>query len=214
MTTPNDPNWHWDGQRWLYWNGTAWMEPPSAPPPAEGALSDDEAPAVEEPIRPPADEASRPATDADASALPQPVERKNRTALVIVGVCILVVAALAGGAWWYTHRGTTIHGQLSLNSQDLAANGNGCKGSGGYADIAPGATVVVTDPHGTTIGVGVLTGGHYRINEGGQEDAYICDFDFDLSVPAQDFYGIAIGHRDPIQIPAAEAPDVELTLGS
>lgn len=32
MVEPGDPNWHWDGQRWLYWNGTAWVEPPSAPP--------------------------------------------------------------------------------------------------------------------------------------------------------------------------------------
>jgi hypothetical protein len=27
MVEPGDPNWHWDGQRWLHWNGAAWVDP-------------------------------------------------------------------------------------------------------------------------------------------------------------------------------------------
>ncbi len=33
-----DPNWRWDGQRWLYWDGTAWVDPPASASPTVAIL--------------------------------------------------------------------------------------------------------------------------------------------------------------------------------
>jgi hypothetical protein len=89
-------------------------------------------------------------------------------------------------------------------------DGTGCKGSGGFSDIYEGAQVVVTDPAGTVVGVGVVSAGIPG------ESGTTCTFLFSADdVPAgKGFYGIKIGNRPVRQMGEAELHQrLDLSLG-
>ncbi len=119
-TSANDPNWFWDGQRWLWWNGHAWEIPPESVP----------EPVVQAPPQPPTPPPPPPpaAPDAAATAASYPYSGmptqppgggrrsgigKGWLATIIVVCAMLLLAVIGGGAYFLTHRGQeTASGQV------------------------------------------------------------------------------------------------------
>lgn len=93
-----------------------------------------------------------------------------------------------------------------------------CTVETGYEDQTDGAQVVITDADGSTIGISTLTATGLQVASGSTSmtDTW-CGFTFTVDdVPTgSGFYGIATGHRDPVQFTEDEAfsPDLVLTLG-
>lgn len=90
-------------------------------------------------------------------------------------------------------------------------------GDGGYSDIKPGASVVVTNETGTTIGVGVLDSATATIHgKGRNARAESCDFTFSVeNVPVSaKFYGIEVSHRGVVQFTPSQIGEIHLTLGN
>jgi hypothetical protein len=138
---------------------------------------------------------------------PAPGRPEWLTALIIVGA-VLLVMAIGGGAWWWTTQRTiAVDGDITVTSRsDVTSTGTGCFTGGGYADIAPGAQVVIKDAAGkvlatTTLGPGTGAG--------------ICTFPFHADVPrGSDFYGVGLGRRGVVQFTADQlAAGVHLTIG-
>ena len=108
-TSANDPNWFWDGQRWLWWNGHAW-EIPSEP--AVAAAAPVEAAPLPPPIPP--EPAASPAAQvgfgpANPPAMPPGGGGRSGFGkgwlITIIVVCVvLVLALIGGGAFILTHR--------------------------------------------------------------------------------------------------------------
>ncbi|MFF3845654.1 hypothetical protein [Streptomyces sp. NPDC002328] len=93
----------------------------------------------------------------------------------------------------------TLTGNFEL-TEDAVSNGlGGCKGSGGYDDIAEGTAVTVYDAAGTVIATGEL--GDSTLNSG------TCAFGVAVdNVPkGEDFYKVEISHRGTVQLSAADA---------
>lgn len=161
------------------------------------------------------------------SSVPPAPPRPSWVLPLIVAAAIVVAATTVAG--WALNRGddaapppaptdtTTaktivVSGTLDLTGDVLVGGGDAttCSGWGGYDDIQPGATVVVTNPAGTTIGVGELATGK-TINS---EPPRQCQFAFRIEVPAGlGFYGVEVSHRGRVQFTEADAPYVKLTLG-
>lgn len=99
---------------------------------------------------------------------------------------------------------------------DAGAPGADCTGTSGFDDIKAGAQVVITGPAGETVGVGQLEPGS-TANDPDLSGRYThCRFLFTVTgVPAgKRFYGIAVGHRDPLQETEADLKrPLQLTLG-
>ncbi|MEI8082743.1 MAG: hypothetical protein WCI74_12950 [Actinomycetes bacterium] len=95
--TPNDPNLHWDGQRWIRWNGSIWLDASTgAPAQADQPVqADDAALRQEQPLafEPP------PAFEPPAGT-PPPGGSKRHTGLIIgvVVACLLILGGVAFGA--------------------------------------------------------------------------------------------------------------------
>ncbi len=124
-------------------------------------------------------------------------------------VCFPLVASACGGGS-STH---TIQGTLSLQPTGGTlvhyaslpeATGGGLKNGAvdcspgapgtGYADIATGTAVTITDEKSTTIATTTLGKGTIRL------DPYIrCEFVFNVSVPGAKFYGLEVAHRGVIR---------------
>ncbi|MDP3973140.1 MAG: hypothetical protein Q8P61_09570 [Candidatus Nanopelagicales bacterium] len=95
MTQPTDPNWHWDGSSWLWWNGTEWTpvptpEPPAAPPPPSAPDYQPSPP----PAYPPGPAYPPPSTGGNKAVL---------IALIVVGA-LLLVGLGGGGAYLLTRK--------------------------------------------------------------------------------------------------------------
>lgn len=127
---------------------------------------------------------------------PQPWYRR-RNPLIIAGA--VVVAAGIGIGFALSGGNVTVHGSLSMGlltySDDAPGAdimnpkpGDPCSTSGGYADIAPGATVTIGGASGQTVAVAALGSG--KVNSAGE-----CEFDFTASVPDQARYTATIGTR-------------------
>jgi hypothetical protein len=88
-------------------------------------------------------------------------------------------------------------------------------GRGGYSDIKPGASVVVTNESGTTIAVGSLGPATATISGTGRNAVGdSCDFTFAIpDVPDAKFYGVQVSHRGVVQFSPSELGDIALTLG-
>jgi hypothetical protein len=104
----------------------------------------------------------------------------------------------------------TLTGSFSLyGSSDIS--GGSCQGSGGYSDIADGASVTVYDAAGKVDAVGEITKPHSL-------DGLGCAFSIVVSkVPnGEDFYQIEVTHRGKVTVTAddAKAGRVALTLGN
>lgn len=124
-TSANDPNWFWDGQRWLWWNGHAWEIPPApVPEPEPVAVAPPPPPAATTPPPPPAQQPPPPDPAAPAPGYPTatgyptpgyssgypPGGKKSGIgkgwlATIIVVCAVLLLAVIGGGAYFLTHRG-------------------------------------------------------------------------------------------------------------
>ncbi|MER6135567.1 hypothetical protein [Streptomyces sp. NPDC001815] len=93
----------------------------------------------------------------------------------------------------------TLTGSFEL-AKDAVRNGlGGCKGSGGFDDIAEGTAVTVYDAAGTVIATGHL--GDSTLSSG------TCTFDVAVEgVPkGKEFYKVEISHRGTVQLSADDA---------
>lgn len=159
-----------------------------------------------------------------------PAPRRRRAAPVLVAVVLAaIVAGAAIAAYALTRDRTsatvgdavptiTILGNLHLD--DLAPGwtvGSTCHAlSTGFADVAAGAQVVVTDPTGKVVGTGVLGAGATEVNPKLGTPAKICTFPFTITgVPTGlGTYGIEVTHRGVLQYREADlAGPVVLELG-
>ncbi|MEZ5158440.1 MAG: DUF6777 domain-containing protein [Candidatus Nanopelagicales bacterium] len=81
---------YWDGQRWLHWDGTAWVPLPDPPPPPADTTAES----------PPADAVVPPI------GYPPPARKSHAGAIIAsVAVALVFVLLLAGGALWMVTRG-------------------------------------------------------------------------------------------------------------
>ncbi len=97
MTSPQDPNWHWDGTAWLWWNGTQWQRVESSPPDVEPA-----APAVVPPVAPPVTppQASVPVPAASGSTATgggRGFRLSGGPLIAVLSVFALLIALVGGG---------------------------------------------------------------------------------------------------------------------
>lgn len=107
--------------------------------------------------------------------------------------------------------GHTLTGGLTLNDEDTAQNI--CTGTGGYSDIASGASVTVENQSGTIIGTGTLGPG--RVGPGFAN----CVYTFVVpGLPDESFYQVEVTHRGFVSYSRADIVAnkwiVEMTLGS
>ncbi|MDP4013122.1 MAG: DUF6777 domain-containing protein [Candidatus Nanopelagicales bacterium] len=105
---PSDPNWHWDGQKWLWWNGVEWVaaEQPAAPPPAPEVPATPPAPVAPAPAA--AAPPSAPVVPAPAAAAPPRGPGYGKR--LIVALCVagaLVVAAIGASVVMLTKQSGT-----------------------------------------------------------------------------------------------------------
>jgi len=104
----------------------------------------------------------------------------------------------------------TLTGSMTLYDTGLQSYGDGCAGTGGYSDIAEGASVTIYDDSSKIVGTGHL-GNSTMIGSGG------CEFDFSVQVPGgKPFYQVEVTHRGKVTYSAddVKAGNVELSLGS
>jgi hypothetical protein len=88
----------------------------------------------------------------------------------------------------------TINGKVEVITSD------GC-GQGGYSDIDTRGSVTITNENCTVFGAGSLT----QQPTTGQFSEVTCDYTFTADhVPDANFYGVAVGHRNPVQYSASE----------
>lgn len=136
-----------------------------------------------------------------------------------VAVVVVLVLAFAGAlAWIVTRPGPTPAGTAStaVPAPVVAVAGtvvlqqgqfvwsrstNACQGQRGFADVAEGAQVVVTDAGGKVVGVGSLgpgvgQGGSTLGTSGGAVVAAVCELRFTAAVPGGvGPYGVEVGKR-------------------
>jgi hypothetical protein len=113
---PNDPNLHWDGQRWLRWDGTAWtdattgsrldsqavVEPIQTPAPSAAAADEGEVSGGNQPAPwsdPAFTAAPPPVVGLAPSVEPMPAGKKSHAPLIVavVIVCLLVLGGAVFG---------------------------------------------------------------------------------------------------------------------
>jgi hypothetical protein len=140
-----------------------------------------------------------------------------RASIAITLAIAAFLAACGASASPATHE---LRGTLVL-SEDLGAqagiNNNGttvstsCQGSGGYADIQTGASIVIKDEGGKILATGTL-------GDGLALDQFNCSFTFQVtSVPDAKFYQVEVSHRGAITYSRADMDKagwkVQFTLG-
>jgi hypothetical protein len=95
----------------------------------------------------------------------------------------------------------TLRGEVILTGATNVRGGlSECVGAGPYADLYPGAPVVVTDGQGKPLTVGKITygvGTNFYLNQLDQ-----CTFKVELgSVPYAETFQIVVSRQDPVSIP-------------
>ncbi|HET8640561.1 MAG TPA: hypothetical protein VFM37_01420 [Pseudonocardiaceae bacterium] len=183
------------------------------------------APAGQPPIAP----GDRP-TYALTDLMPAGPPRRRRVPWVLGAVAVLLVAGLVAAATLVLGgRGDaepvaeptsptpdrvvfSVNGTFVLIDRDAFWQvGESCRGDSGFSDIQPGAQIVVTDPSGRTVGIGMITGG---------EALSISRCRFEVAVHGiprgLGFYGIEITHRGVVEFAEQRlltGGPVELSLG-
>lgn len=131
---------------------------------------------------------------------------------VAVGLIVAVVVVLTGNESG-SKPATVASSEHSLKGSVTIlltpySETRGCfTSSTGYADISPGAAVVVEDGSGTTLATG-------RLSEPTQHPQIKaqCTWSFSLLVPDADFYRLTIGGRDPLTYSSAELKTLDWTV--
>lgn len=149
---------------------------------------------------------------------PTPTARARRRAapLLIAIAAAAIVAAVGIGAYAWTRDRTdqpattvgnaatiTIVGKLRLDDASAGWKVNQpCHAlSTGFADVAEGAQVTVTNPAGTVVGLGKLGGGVIEVHPVYGDPAKVCSFPIRVTgVPAGlGRYGVEVAHRGVVR---------------
>ncbi|WP_204354852.1 hypothetical protein [Mycolicibacterium llatzerense] len=150
-------------------------------------------------------------TQPDKPSLPENRSR-NRGILIGFGAALALAIAAASGYYWLSPRETpkpfTLNGTLMLNSASGATTGQGCHGTGGYRDIAPGTSISVADETGTLLAKGALGSSH------GESGSCYMPFSIDDVPSGKKFYKVEVAHRGEVNYTEAEAKQgISLQLG-
>lgn len=78
-------------------------------------------------------------------------------------------------------------------------------------DIAEGTTLTIKNAAGTVVGVTQLGAASQA---GSNFIDGTCNFRFETSVPASNFYSVSVGSHAGTTVPRAKADDISLTFGS
>ncbi|MFF2536946.1 hypothetical protein [Streptomyces cyaneofuscatus] len=147
---------------------------------------------------------------------PAAAPRKHLSPL-LTGTLGLIVGAAAVGATWAITANLepaapptfTLTGAFALTDGATEAGDDGCAGTGGYDDIAEGASVTVYNGAGEIAATGSLGTATYA--------AGICLFDVSVdNVPkGEKFYQVEVSRRGKVQLTAKQAEDGDFsaTLG-
>ncbi|CPR38252.1 putative lipoprotein LpqJ [Mycobacteroides abscessus] len=148
---------------------------------------------------------------ADKTANPSNRSR-NRGILIGFGTATALAIVAVGGYTWYNQHESqktfTLTGTFTLNTTSSATTGDGCHGTGGYQDIAPGTSISVSDEAGTLLAKGVLNSGH------GESGSCYMLFSIDDVPSGKKFYKVEVSHRGEVNYTEAEAKKgISLQLG-
>ena len=159
------------------------------------------------------------------------MSRPSGMTLLIITVALFFAGAI-GWQWWSTRpaapSGTassapppppprpdakalhTIHGTMTLIDTKIEAEGGfGCRGSGGFSDIAAGKQVTVTDATSKVIGVGTFGPGQ----PGRDVPNVVCVFEFSIpNLPGVEFYGIEAQRRGTLHYSLEEMKRRDWTI--
>ena len=127
-------------------------------------------------------------------------------AIAPITLLVLALAATACGAAPIKVTGTLT---MKRHYPSIVISEGLCVTSGGYADIRPGAQVVITDAASKTLAVG-------QLDLGKPNEAEDCVWPFAIDgVPGGlDFYGVEVNRRGRVQYPAVRiSQPLTLTLG-
>jgi hypothetical protein len=143
-----------------------------------------------------------------APGWPPAVQPRRRRAGLLAAIAVAAVAVLgsvAAGLVLFLGGGgkITVSGTVTINAQAAGAvDGDSCSGHDSFADIDRGTEIQITDAGNATVALTQLGAGH--INGGGCVFAWTAE-----SVPTgKQFYGVQIGHRDPVKVPEAQMHQV------
>lgn len=127
--------------------------------------------------------------------------------VIVVAVVVAVLAAIVGIKSAMTKKTFNVQGYLQLNT-GVEVQGTTCSGSGGFADIQPGAQVVIRDASDKSIAVTSLGGGYP------QKDGSCRLLFMNPDTPEDgDVYSIEVSHRGAISFTKEQASEVAITLG-
>lgn len=138
-----------------------------------------------------------------------------RRVLTLAGLVLLGLAlAGCGGPERFTLSGRIELGPAQFQTQGSTA-GDPCAGAGGYADLAEGAPVTITNPGRKVIALGEVTAAALQgveveplFDDGtGGGTAHICVLRFTApKVPAgYEFYGVEVADRGVVEVTAEKA---------
>lgn len=174
MTTPSDPNWHWDGERWLYWNGTAWVAPPSAPPPVDPGATPTPEPAG---VAAAATDAAGSPTVPLAQPVPlgypdaQPPRKRSKAPWIIAGAAgAVLVIVIGAGIAASVGSGTTNLGSGSGSSTTPSTNPFPSEPTLPSDTPTPTPTTDSSGSVGDTFSVTALDGTSYSVTVTGVTD--------------------------------------------
>jgi hypothetical protein len=142
--------------------------------------------------------------------MPLAITRGTATRVGLLVLAMTVTACVGSRPADRSPSTHTLTGDLLLQVGE--GTSSGCStGLGGYADIAAGTQVTVTDGSGAILGLGTLS-------TGAPGDGTACRFAFTpISVADRDFYGIEVARRGVVRYSradlAAKGWRVSLTLG-
>jgi len=160
-----------------------------------------------------------------------PPKPKSKAVPILIAVIILLVLAAGGLIYALTQRPSDktpakttvvsaapatfqVSGTLTLAEGQFITTDDigGCRGQGGFDDLALGAAVTITDASGAVVAVSQLSG----MNAGdGMQGT--CELAFSVpNIPAgKGFYGVEVSHRGAVKYEEAKlkAGPVELTVG-
>jgi hypothetical protein len=149
------------------------------------------------------------------------IMRRSRVRHVaLFGAGLLTGGAIVGGTWMASSAVASdpeaiapatfdLRGSMTLVSGGSYNAGRSCQGSGGYSDIAGGASVTVYDAQGVVVATGSLGPGASTAG----------DCVFPISVPAvpdgSNFYQVEVSHRGKVTYDVARARtgQVHVSLG-
>jgi hypothetical protein len=97
---------------------------------------------------------------------------------------------------------------------DPGETGDPCTLDGGFSDLTDGGPVTVTGPDSKVVGLGRIGAGKRSnaLEDQGVKSG-ICVVPFTATAPTGlKFYGITVGHRNPVQVAEADLGAVEITL--